>query len=43
MILILDNAKYHHGLVEDFIGVGESIPTRAELYKWCDEENIKKA
>ena len=42
MILILDNAKYHHGLVEDFIGVGEKhTPTLAQLYKWCDEENIE--
>jgi hypothetical protein len=38
MILILDNAEYHHGLVDDFIGVEEKhSPSKYELYTWMDE------
>ena len=38
-----DNAKQHHGLVDDFIGVGENhTPTLSEIYSWCDEFNIQR-
>ena len=38
MILVLDNAKYHHGLVDDFVGVlDHHKPNRLQMYEWMDE------